>query len=183
MPTHTTLSSQNNWLKNMYSITDWVLVCQAKAVNAVRKIEQRTPSLPLTFGKCLEQYCVPEDWHSLADDVLAAEKPWTVNTFVTRAKAILRRRWWNWCLLHPQLVTEKLIHPSRGMHHSLGGNSLDNSSPVLVSMLQWLIQNALCLPLFHSLDNSNDLPFPSQPRWGKCGPSRTACTTATTSGS
>jgi hypothetical protein len=102
-------------LKNMYSVAKWVLVCQGKAVSAVRQIEERTPSLALTFGKTLEQFVVPEDWHRLADEVMASEKAWTVNTFVAKARFILRARWWSWCLLHPELITEGLVHPSRGM--------------------------------------------------------------------
>ena len=66
--------------------------------------------------RVLESYAVPADFAEFSAQMRAIPGKVTATQVRHEAGGILRRRWWNWNLMHPELCNEGLIHPSRSVH-------------------------------------------------------------------
>lgn len=97
----------------MVPLVDWVWHCGELVASVIEDMEKHGSVRPGTF-KVLQQMTVPADYTELLQKL---RNP-TVKTTGTRMKAlakdILRKRWWQWLLEHPELGPDH-IHPSRSM--------------------------------------------------------------------
>ena len=89
---------------------DWVRRSRDEAVRIVQLLEANSNATAYTF-KCLEPMRDPADFAELTSIMGAAPRP-TGQQFKHEAQKLLARRWWTWCLCHPQLTG---VHSTRSV--------------------------------------------------------------------
>lgn len=106
--------SQANWVKGMQPAAQWVVECGDRVVEVVRRMEARSQAVTPTTFKVLEQMRDKDDWEELVSSLSDVDVKLNPHRLKEEATKIMRKRWWIWTLLHPQLGPED-IHPSRSM--------------------------------------------------------------------
>jgi hypothetical protein len=91
---------------------EWLRRARERAVAVVKAMELNSRITLSTF-KPLEQMRDPGDFNEVTSLMEATARP-TGQLFKTTVHKVLERRWWHWCLCHPQLGGDK-IHESRRM--------------------------------------------------------------------
>ena len=104
--------SQENFIKAFNPLVEWLRRSRERAVAVVKAMEANSRITLSTF-KPLEQMRDPSDFNEVTSLMEATAKP-TGQLFKTTVHKVLERRWWQWCLCHPQLAGDK-IHESRRM--------------------------------------------------------------------
>jgi hypothetical protein len=105
---------QTNWSKALGPVLEWTIICGKDVPEVVKQMETQGKVLPGAF-KLLESIYVPDDWRELTLLLKDTTKKATVKRMQDEAKKIIRRRYWNWILFHPDLGAGE-IHKSRSMH-------------------------------------------------------------------
>ena len=107
------LPSQDTWTKSCLVAAEFIIVCGKLAVTVLRRMEQTTKVTGYTL-KVMESLTVPEDWLRVAALMDMDEHKATASRLRDVTMAVLRERWWSWCLLHPDLK-DTHVHSSRRM--------------------------------------------------------------------
>lgn len=88
--------------------------CGSRVAEVVKLMELHSNAVtPATF-KVLEQVRDSDDWEEITckmQDPSERPSPFKLRQVTT---TVLTKRYWSWCLLHPDLGADK-IHPSRSM--------------------------------------------------------------------
>ena len=118
----------------MVPLMDWLLVCGADVISVIERMEKRSSGKtvyvsPATF-KSMESVFCPEDYREITSELLKDTVHVTASLVKEVISKVVRRRYWSWLLLHPQL-TDQDIHPSRrvftlssiGMRYRVGGRA------------------------------------------------------------
>ena len=97
-------------------LLDFMLVCGQDVITIVERLEKRASGavahIPPSLFKVLESMYDAADYRQLAEDLLNETVSLTASLVKEIAHRIIRRRYWVWLLLHPEL-TERDLHPSR----------------------------------------------------------------------
>ena len=107
---------QDNFLKLMNAITDWVITVGHDATNAVSRMEGAWKPTPYSF-KVPEQVRVPEDFHTITRAMLNPKQIPTYHHFQLITAEVINQRYWTWHLTHPQIGDDR-FHLSRSMCRS-----------------------------------------------------------------
>lgn len=108
--------SQENWIKGMMPMVNWLLQSGSDAVEVLKRMERAVGTkrlTPHTF-KVLEPLVVPEDLRNLTTEMMDETKKPTASRLRNLVKRLLRARWWNWILMNPNVPHEN-VHESRRM--------------------------------------------------------------------
>jgi hypothetical protein len=107
---------QDQWAKIMVPVLDWVLVSGLDAITVVERMEKRSSGkvvyVPPSTFKTMESVFCPEDYREITTDLLKDTVHVTASLVRDVISRVVRRRYWSWLLLHPQL-SDKDIHTSR----------------------------------------------------------------------
>ena len=90
-----------------------IIQCGDKGLQLFHEMEQCGRISPSTF-RCCETLQVPEDMMQLCQRMDASNGKPTASKLREECSVIAERRWWSWCILHPDLP-EQLVHPSRSV--------------------------------------------------------------------
>jgi hypothetical protein len=107
---------QDTWVKATLPLAHLLNVCGERVVQMIAMMEKKKKVVPLAF-KVTEGLRDPEDYDTLVTKMLAMAENDRINPDRLRhvAQDLLRKRWWHWILLHPQMPDDK-VHPSRSVH-------------------------------------------------------------------
>ena len=105
--------SQETWTKSCLVAAEFIIVCGKLAVTVLKRMEETTKVTGYTL-KVMESLTVPEDWLRVAALMDMHEHKATASRLREVTMAVLRERWWSWCLLHPDLK-DTHVHSSRRM--------------------------------------------------------------------
>ena len=93
----------------------FVVACGDKALQMLESMEERDRLVPLTF-KTLENVTDHSDYKQLLAEMSPELGRPSAAKMKTIIMGLLRRRWWNWLILHPE-ITDSMVHPSRSVSH------------------------------------------------------------------
>ena len=103
--------SQETWTKACLTAAEFVITCGKQGVAVLKRMEESGKISGYTL-KPLESITVPEDWIRVAALMEMKEHKATASRLRDVASQVLRDRWWQWVLMHPELK-DVYIHPSR----------------------------------------------------------------------
>lgn len=83
-----------------------------RGLQLIRRMEEGGTISGATF-RPLEAVFTPADYHKIVDGLEVVRRP-TAGKLREVVAAVLQERWWEWCVLHPDIGADR-IHPSRSM--------------------------------------------------------------------
>lgn len=115
--------SQENWKKSMLPTARFIQRLDEEAIETLVIIEKAGVHLnPGLLRGCVEGMVVPEDLEHWASAVRGCQGKMSAPNLKKFSSEIVRARWWQWVLYHPELQNEGLVHPSRGVRSSIAMN-------------------------------------------------------------
>ena len=106
------LLPQVTWCKAMTGVAKFLSAAGEDAIRVVKHLESTEKTVSPYAFKVLEGMVINEDFLTLANRGLMAEKL-SMGVFQNIARKLIRKRWWVWVLTHPELGDR--VHSTRGM--------------------------------------------------------------------
>jgi hypothetical protein len=99
----------------MVPATKFLQIVGDDAIETITVMQHGHLAVTPGLMRCLESFAIPADYFEFASKVRGIEGKVTASLVKSIASDILRRRWWDWVILHPDLCKEGLVHPTRRM--------------------------------------------------------------------